>query len=142
VVLVEKVSFKQLLRGRVLKMNFIFFNCFCIFPFLIIYMILIKVFIILIWGVWCLYSEIIKSFPVETVEPWMSFHFIVSIHTQATGCLTCKTLQNKTLSQIYYKLTLFMKSAASSDQPSGTSFFLIYACLARIWSLISLLLLP
>jgi hypothetical protein len=37
---------------------------------------------------------------------------------------------------------LLTKSAASRDQPSGTSFFLIYAYLANIASRISLLLFP
>jgi hypothetical protein len=41
-----------------------------------------------------------------------------------------------------YLNTLLMKSAASSEKPSGNSFFLMETCLAMICSLISCLDLP
>ena len=39
-------------------------------------------------------------------------------------------------------INLLIKSAASKDHPAGISCFLIWTCLARIWSLISFLEFP
>jgi hypothetical protein len=80
-IFIEKVSFKQLLCGGILEMNFVFFYCFSIFPFLIINMILIKVFQTLIWSIWSWYFSCLQSIPIDGVEPRMIFYFFVSVYT-------------------------------------------------------------
>ena len=79
-IFIEKVSFKQLLCRGILKMNLVFFYCFSVFPFLIINMILIKVFQTLIRPIWSWYFSRLQSIPIDGVEPRMVFYFFVSVY--------------------------------------------------------------
>ena len=80
-IFIEKVSFKQLLCRGVLEVNFVFFYCFSVLPFLIINMILIKVLQTLIWPIWSWYFSRLQSIPIDGVEPRMVFYFFVSVYT-------------------------------------------------------------
>ena len=79
-IFIEKVSFKQLLCRGVLEVNFVFFYCFSVFPFLIINMILIKVLQTLIRPIWSWYFSRLQSIPIDGVEPRMVFYFFVSVY--------------------------------------------------------------
>lgn len=60
------------------QLNFNFFNCFCILPFWIIYMILIK---IINWNIWCkwrFHFFAIKKIPIKIIKPGMLFQFLNS----------------------------------------------------------------
>ena len=141
-ILVKIISFEKLLSGRIFKMDFILFYSFCVFPFLIVYMILIKVFSLWIWLKLGNHSAILQSFPVKIFKPRMSLHFLVPISAKSTWCFSSKTLNTMKIKRMNKKLTLLIKSAASKLHPSITSDFLIWTCFYNIASLISLLVLP
>jgi len=94
-ILVKIISFEKLLSGRIFKMDFILFDSFCVFPFLIVYMILIKVFSLWIWLKLGNHSAILQSFPVKIFKPRMSLHFLVPISAKSTWCFSSKTFVNK-----------------------------------------------
>jgi hypothetical protein len=76
-------------------------------------------------------------------QPRMAFDFFWAIVPKPARWFPLYQLPHKspsTYQPVYHlSLTLFTKSHASKDQSSGTSSLLIETCLARIWSLISLL---
>jgi hypothetical protein len=75
--------------------------------------------------------------PREVLQPWVVFY----LHDSA---LCSEPIHWLTLDHLCFEniITLFMKSAASSDQFGGTSSARICTCFAKIWSRISFLFLP
>ena len=124
-IFIEVVALEKLLGGRIFQMDFIFFNGFCIFPFLVVYVILVKILVIGVWEVWCEHTALVKGIPREIFKPRMRFNFLVSVKTESAGSFTSETLKKEKLKGKKCVLTLLIKSAASRLQPSGTSFFLI-----------------
>jgi len=78
----------------------------------------------------------------------MLFHFFRTAVAKTVSWLTLDHLWKAVLVRklilviVVMTLTLLMKSAASSDQPFGTSLSLIWIYLERMWSRISFLDLP
>ena len=77
----------------------------------------------------CLNLFVPKIFPREVFEPGMLFNFCWTVFPKSVNRFPL----NHLYSWFYLSpLTLFIKSAASIDQPLGISFFFICICLARI----------
>jgi len=91
-VFIKEVPLEHGLRRWVLQMDLILFNGIGILPFLVVDMILIKIVALLTWKIRCNQVTGLKCTPVEIFEPWVGFHFWVSVETQATRCFSLKTL--------------------------------------------------
>ena len=90
-VLIEKVAFEQLLSCRIFQVDFVLFNCFCILPFLVVYMVLVKVFGTLLGDIWCKKFVVLEGVPVEVSEPRMGLHLLISVKPNPTGSFSSQT---------------------------------------------------
>jgi hypothetical protein len=75
--------------------DFIFFYGFCVFPFLVVNVVLVEVLVVRVRHVWRKHPSIIKGVPREVLEPRMSFNFVVSVKTKSAGSFTSETLIRK-----------------------------------------------
>ena len=50
-ILVEVIPFEELLSRRILKVDFILFYSFCVFPFLVVNVVLVKVLVVRVWQI-------------------------------------------------------------------------------------------
>ena len=82
-IFVEVITFEKLLSGRILKVNFIFFNGFCVFPLLVINMVLIEILIVWVRLVRGKHPAFVEGIPRKILEPGMAFDLLVSIETQS-----------------------------------------------------------
>jgi len=82
-IFVEVIPFEKLLSRRILKVNFVLLNGFCIFPLLVVNVVLIKVLIVWIRLIRGQHPPFIKSVPGKILEPRMGFNFLVSIETKS-----------------------------------------------------------
>jgi len=78
-VLVKEVALEQRLSRWIFEMHVVFFDGFCVFPFLIINMILVKVFTVLIWDVRSSKSAFLEALPVEVFEPRVRLDLVVAV---------------------------------------------------------------
>ena len=82
-IFVEVIPFEKLLSRRILQVNFVLLNGFCIFPFMVVNMVLIKVLIVWIWLIRGEHSAFVESIPRKILEPRMAFDFLVSIEAKS-----------------------------------------------------------
>lgn len=91
-ILVKVISFEELLCRRILKVDFILFYSFRVFPFLIVYVVLVKVLVVRVWQIRGQHSTFVKSVPSEVLEPRVVFDFVIAIEAQSAGSFTSETL--------------------------------------------------
>ena len=82
-ILVEIVALEQLLRGRIHDDLHVFFNGLGIFPFLIVYVILVEVYLVLIRHVRRPHTAILQRGPVEVLEPWVVLGLVIAVVAEA-----------------------------------------------------------
>jgi len=80
-VFIVEISLEQLLCSLILKVLFMVLNSLCIFPFLVVNMVLIKVLFRLIWAERCFHAFLDKCIPVKVTEPWMILYFLISVES-------------------------------------------------------------
>lgn len=109
----------------------------CIFPVVVINVSQVEVVFLLTRDEWRYIFLFLHSLPVDVLEPAVGLHLMVTVKPYSVRWFSLQTLLSLRMS-----ITLLMKSADSSDHPSGSSNRFIETYFAKIYSLISRRLLP
>ena len=71
VIFIKEVSFEHSLRRWVFQVDLILLNSIGVLPFLVVYMIFIKVITFLTWKVGCCQLTGLERTPIKIFEPWV-----------------------------------------------------------------------
>jgi hypothetical protein len=96
VVFVKIVAFKEFLHGVSTQLQLTLFDCFCVFPLLIVNVVRVEVVYSDVWDVLRMHLTRVEQIPVQHLEPRMRFQLVDSAFgANAILGLSLKTLVDK-----------------------------------------------